>query len=251
MRLRERPTRSLTATTLLTTNTTTSTATSNNTSNDGESNSKNRNRSRVVIQRWMPFLIAGLFVVLILLGRRWRTASSIPGVLVLGTTTSNDTDTVVNNWCDRVTHARVDLNPDLAIHYPCETILNSQQSAAAAVAAVVLVVVCMLTGSFDLHRANKILFIAREYLDGALALGCTVHNNIDPSRTHICCWCSRKGVSSPPVVDRLRLRAVGWTLGDVQLLKKYVPTYANATPPSTRRSHRPGLGLSEYQCAHC
>jgi len=252
MRLRERPTRSLTAKTLLTTNTTTSSTATNDHTSNGESNSKHRNRSIVVIQRWIPFLSAGLFVVLIWLGRG-RTTNSLPGVSLVSlgtTTTSNDTETV-NNWCDRVTHARVDLNPDLAIHYPCETILNSQQSAAAAVAAVVLVVVCMLTGSFDLHRANKILFIAREYLDGALALGCTVHNNIDPSRTHICCWCSRKGVSSPPVVDRLRLRAVGWTLGDVQLLKKYVPTYANATPPSTRRSHRPGLGLSEYQCAHC
>jgi len=247
MRLRERPTRSLTAKTLLTTNTTTSSTATNDHTSNGESNSKHRNRSIVVIQRWIPFLSAGLFVVLIWLGRG-RTTNSLPGVSLVSlgtTTTSNDTETV-NNWCDRVTHARVDLNPDLAIHYPCETMMNSQ-SPSDATAAVVSVVVCMLTGSVDPHRANKILFTARDYIDGAMALGFTVQQNIDPSRTHMLLLL-KEGFELAPD-DILRLQAVGWTIGtapDFQLLKKYVPTYERYTTTYTKIT---AIGLSEYKCA--
>mmetsp|Transcript_44306 Transcript_44306/g.86962 ORF Transcript_44306/g.86962 Transcript_44306/m.86962 type:complete len:441 (+) Transcript_44306:140-1462(+) len=230
MRLRERQTQSSTAKTLWTTNTSTA---KNNTFN-GESNSRSKNRNRSIIQRWIPFL-AG-FVVLILLGR-WRI-QSIPRVLVLDTT-SNVTDTF--NWCDRVTNARADLNPDLAIRYPCET-MNSPSAAA-----VVSVVVCMLTGSVDPNRANKILFTAREYISGAMALGFTVRQNIDPSRTHMLLLL-KEGFELAPD-DILRLRAVGWTIGtapDFQLLKKYVPIYERYTTTYTKIT---AIGLSEYKCA--
>lgn len=101
--------------------------------------------------------------------------------------------------------------------------------------AVVLVVVCMLTGSVDPNCANKILFTAREYINGALALGYTVRQHIDPSRTHMLLLL-KEGFALAPE-DLLRLEAVGWTLGtapDFQLPPQYVLTYERYTTTYTK-----------------
>jgi len=103
-----------------------------------------------------------------------------------------------------------------------------------------------LTGSVDPKRANKILFTAREYIDGAMALGVTVKENIDPSRTHMLLLL-KEGFELERN-DLVRLQSVGWTVGtapDFQLLSQYTPRYERYKTTYTKVT---AIGLGEYKC---
>ena len=141
----------------------------------------------------------------------------------------------VADWCHTVEEARGGLDPSLAITYPCR-----------GMAPAVSAVVCMLTGSADASRANKILFTARDYIDGAMALGTTLLENTDHAKTHRLLLL-REGFELAPD-DKIRLESAGWTLGtapEFKLDKKYVPTYERYTTTYTKVT---ALGLAEYQC---
>jgi len=139
------------------------------------------------------------------------------------------------DWCDKMAIARADLMPSLAITYPCEE-LNPAMSA----------VVCMLTGATEANRANKILFTAREYIDGAMALGATLMENIDSSVTHQLLLL-KEGFELAPD-DLIRLKSVGWTIGtapEFKLSNKYTPTYERYKTTYTKVT---AIGLDEYKC---
>jgi len=140
-------------------------------------------------------------------------------------------------WCDTVAKARSDLDPSLAITYPCEEMTPGAISA----------VVCMLTGAVEANRANKILFTAREYIDGAMALGVTIMENIDKSMTHQLLLL-REGFELAPD-DLASLQSVGWTIGtapNFELLDEYIPTYERYKTTYTKVTV---IGMSEYKCA--
>lgn len=139
------------------------------------------------------------------------------------------------SWCDALAGARADLNPSMSIRYPCQDMKPATSA-----------VVCMLTGAVDATRANKILFTAREYIEGAMALGTTLMENIDPKRTHQLLLLKEGFELSHE--DMIRLESAGWTIGtapDFDLLPEYVPEYERYKTTYTKVT---AIGLGEYQC---
>jgi predicted Rossmann-fold nucleotide-binding protein len=148
-----------------------------------------------------------------------------------------DTRTSSTSWCDQIDAARRGLDKKLQISYPCE----KMQPATSAV-------VCMLTaGVSDDKQANRVVFTARNYIEGAMALGQTVRENIDTSQTHMLLLV-REGFMLAPD-DATRLEAVGWTIGtapDFDLPQKYVPRFPRYKTTYTKVT---AIGLAEYKCA--
>jgi len=143
--------------------------------------------------------------------------------------------TKTTSWCDNVAAARSKLDPDLYITYPCEE-LPAATSA----------IVCFLTAGVEEGKANRIVFSARDYINGALALGASLEKHVTRPDTHRLLLI-RKGFTVPPE-DMANLRAVGWTVGKapaIQVAKQYTPSFARHTTTYTKIS---AIGVSEYKC---
>lgn len=140
------------------------------------------------------------------------------------------------SWCDKVRQARADLSPSLWISYPCDGV----QPATSAI-------VCMLTdGVTDTSKASRVVFTARNYLEGAMSLGASLQGRIDPSQTHQLLLL-REGFELESD-DILRLQSVGWTIGtakNFELESKYLPKFPRYKTTYTKVT---AIGLSEYDC---
>ena len=125
----------------------------------------------------------------------------------------------------------------MRIHVPCETMTPHAKSA----------IVCMLTdGTTEDAKAKKFVFKAKDYINGALALGYSVRQNIDTDQTHMLLL-FRQGFEPSPE-DKIRLEAVGWTIGEAPnfpLKPKYIPNFARYKTTYTKVT---AIGLSEYDC---
>ena len=139
-------------------------------------------------------------------------------------------------WCDQVAAARELLDLSLQISYPCEGLRPATS-----------VVVCMLTGGVSDGKASLTIFTARNYIEGAMALGYSLQDNIDNFQTHMLLLL-REGFELAPD-DLIRLKAVGWMIGtapDFGLLGKYVPRFPRYKTTYTKVT---AIGLEEYKCA--
>lgn len=143
---------------------------------------------------------------------------------------------IVQPWCDQVKDARNALTlAHLRISYPCE----QMKPAASAI-------VCMLTDGATEKMANRIVFTARDYINGALSLGASLQGNIDPAQTHQLLLL-REGFELE-TDDLIRLKSVGWTIGtapNFPLDKQYIPKFPRYKTTYTKVS---AIGLSEYKC---
>jgi len=155
--------------------------------------------------------------------------------------TKEDKDSIIwqidsRTWCERVREAREALTlPHLRISYPCE-IMKPAISA----------IVCMLTDGTTEEKANRVVFTARDYIHGAMALGASLKGNIDPSRTHQLLLL-REGFELE-TDDLIRLEAAGWHIGtapNFPIEKKYIPRFTRYKTTYTKVT---AIGLSEYKC---
>ncbi|VEU39675.1 unnamed protein product [Pseudo-nitzschia multistriata] len=139
-------------------------------------------------------------------------------------------------WCETVREARDGLSlQKLHVSYPCEGLKPA-----------VSAIVCMLTDGATTEKANRIVFSARDYINGAMSLGASLEGRIDPSRTHMLLLL-RQGFELERD-DLVRLESVGWTIGtapDFPLPKKYLPRFPRYKTTYTKVS---AIGLSEYEC---
>lgn len=139
-------------------------------------------------------------------------------------------------WCSQVASARSGLVKNLHISYPCE---NLQPATSA--------VVCMLTdGAADESKATRVVFTAKNYIDGAMALGQSVKEYTDPSTTHMLLLVRDGFVLSED--DTIRLQSVGWTIGvapNFDLERKYVPGFPRYKTTYTKVT---AIGMEEYKC---
>ena len=107
-------------------------------------------------------------------------------------------------------------------------------------------IVCMLTDGTTTQTGSKIVFSARDYINGALALGASLQGNIDASQTHQLLLL-REGFELEND-DLIRLESVGWTIGtapNFPLQQKYIPKFPRYKTTYTKVS---AIGLSEYKC---
>ncbi|KAL3932204.1 MAG: hypothetical protein SGBAC_010959 [Bacillariaceae sp.] len=148
-----------------------------------------------------------------------------------------DSSSPGKSWCERIAAARSGLDKGLQIFYPCE----GMKAATSAV-------VCMLTAGVESEKkATRVVFTARNYIEGAMALGQSVKKNIDTSKTHMLLLV-REGFFLDPD-DARRLEAVGWVIGiapDFHLPKQYIPRFPRYKTTYTKVT---AIGLAEYECA--
>jgi hypothetical protein len=140
------------------------------------------------------------------------------------------------SWCERVREARDALKLSfLHIKYPCETMEPATSA-----------IVCMITDGTTEEKATRVVFTARDYINGAMALGASLKGNIDPLRTHQLLLL-REGFELE-TDDVIRLESVGWTMGtapDFPIEAKYLPTFPRYKTTYTKVT---AIGLSEYKC---
>jgi len=107
-------------------------------------------------------------------------------------------------------------------------------------------IVCMLTGGSTEKKASRIVFTARDYINGARSLGASLQKTIDKSQTHQLLLL-REGFQLSPE-DVIRLEAVGWTIGtapNFPLKDEYIPKFPRYKTTYTKVT---AIGLSEYKC---
>lgn len=173
-------------------------------------------------------------------GVRGAAATSIRNIRYDGDRGGNGGGDDANNlsWCEKVRQARADLSPSLRISYPCDN--TNMQAAKSAI-------VCMLTdGVTETSKASRIVFTARNYLEGAMSLGASLQGKIDPSQTHQLLLL-REGFELESD-DILRLESVGWVIGtakNFELESRYMPKFPRYKTTYTKVT---AIGLSEYEC---
>ena len=139
------------------------------------------------------------------------------------------------SWCDQVKKARSKLMPQLQINYKCDDLMPATSA-----------VVCMLTDGTTEEKASRTVFAARDYINGAMALGASVQRYIDPLKTHQLLLL-RDGFTLDDD-DMVRLQSVGWTIGtapNFDLERKYIPKFPRYKTTYTKVT---AIGLSEYDC---
>lgn len=148
----------------------------------------------------------------------------------------NSSSSSSRSWCDRVRDARDALTlSHLRISYPCEAMKPATSA-----------IVCMLTDGATEAKANRIVFSARDYIDGAMSLGASLQGNIDTSQTHQLLLL-REGFELD-TDDLIRLESVGWTIGtapNFPLQQNYIPKFPRYKTTYTKVT---AIGLSEYKC---
>lgn len=140
------------------------------------------------------------------------------------------------DWCSQVKAARKDLNHDLHIKVPCETMKPARSA-----------VVCYITAGAADGQGNHKVFAASDYINGVLALGASLKEHLTRTDTHQLLLI-REGFSLPQEAIA-QLQAVGWTIGsapDVPVDKKYLPNFERYKTLYTKTTV---VGLSEYKCA--
>lgn len=153
----------------------------------------------------------------------------------VGSRMKDDTSTSSFTWCNKVTDARSKLNKTLSVSYPCEHLKPATSA-----------VVCMLTDGATNDKASATMSSKQNYINGAMALGQSVARHIDPSKTHMLLMI-RDGFPLGPD-DRLRLQAVGWTIGtapNFPLKQEYLPRFPRYKTTYTKVT---AIGLEEYEC---
>ena len=150
-------------------------------------------------------------------------------------TVSSDTSSAGGNWCDKVKTARSDLDKELHITVPCDTMRPAKSA-----------VVCYLTAGVPDGQGNHKVFTGTDYINGALALGASLQDHVTRDDVHRLLLV-RDGFTIPD--DKIRmLEAVGWTLGKapkVEVDQKYIPRYERYKTLYTKISV---IGLAEYDC---
>lgn len=145
--------------------------------------------------------------------------------------------TTAPSWCLRVKRARAESNlPHLQISYPCESLKPA-----------VSAIVCMLTDGTTEQKTTRTVFAARDYINGALALGASLDGKTDKSQTHQLLLL-REGFELEND-DLTRLESVGWQIGtapNFPIEKKYEPKFPRYKTTYTKVTV---IGLSEYKCA--
>ena len=134
---------------------------------------------------------------------------------------------------------RSKLHPDLHLSYPCDNTANSANKYTSAI-------VTFLTAGVEEGKGNRIVFTGKDYINGALALGASLTKYMTRPDT-LRLLLIREGFSIPPE-EKMRLEAVGWTLGvapNIQVADKYMPTFRRYKTTYTKIS---AIGLSEFQC---
>ncbi|KAL3913203.1 MAG: hypothetical protein SGILL_006584 [Bacillariaceae sp.] len=140
-----------------------------------------------------------------------------------------------SEWCQQVAAARFHVSDFLQIHYPCESL----QPATSAI-------VCMLTDGAADGKATKVVFTARDYINGVMTLGKSLQGNIDPSQTHQLLLL-REGFELA-ADDVIRLQSVGWTIGtapNFPLQTKFIPRFPRYKTTYTKVT---AIGMEEYKC---
>lgn len=139
-------------------------------------------------------------------------------------------------WCERVKKAREAFNvASLSITYPCEQMKPAKSA-----------IVCMLTDGTTEEKATRVVFAARDYINGALALGASLAGRIDKSQTHQLLLL-REGFELG-TDDLIRLEASGWHIGtapNFPIETKYTPKFPRYKTTYTKVT---AIGLSEYKC---
>lgn len=145
-------------------------------------------------------------------------------------------DSSGSSWCDRVKAARESLGmAHLRVSYPCEGMKPATSA-----------IVCMLTDGASEAKANRIVFTARDYINGAMSLGASLQDSIDHSQTHQLLLL-REGFELEQS-DLIRLKAVGWVIGtapNFPLEPKYIPKFPRYKTTYTKVT---AIGMSEYDC---
>lgn len=146
--------------------------------------------------------------------------------------TGNDNN---NDWCGQVKKARSDLDKELHITVPCDTMKPAKSA-----------IVCYLTAGVPDGQGNHKVFTGTDYINGALALGASLQDHVTRDDVHRLLLV-RDGFSIPDD-KRAMLEAVGWTLGKapkVEVDQKYIPRYERYKTLYTKISV---IGLAEYDC---
>jgi hypothetical protein len=159
-----------------------------------------------------------------------RLVDIIPPSSIPKTSTSSS-----SSWCHQVARARTHVPTFLQIHYPCETLKPATSA-----------IVCMLTDGVPQGKETKVVFTARDYIDGVMTLGASLQGNVDPSQTHQLLLL-REGFELHPD-DAIRLQSVGWHIGkapDFPLERRYLPKFPRYKTTYTKVT---AIGLEEYQC---
>lgn len=139
-------------------------------------------------------------------------------------------------WCDRVQEARSRLSSNLQIQVPCETMKPAKSA-----------IVCMLTDGVSEEKKTRVVFTATNYIHGAMALGASLQDRIDPEQTHMLLLLREGFVLDPN--DLIRLQSVGWIIGtapNFPLKQRYLPRFPRYKTTYTKIS---AIGLEEYECA--
>ena len=106
----------------------------------------------------------------------------------------------------------------------------------------------MLTdGAADETKANRVVFTAKNYIDGAMALGQSVKEYTDPSTTHMLLLVREGFILSQE--DTIRLQSVGWTIGtapNFDLEKKYIPRFQRYKTTYTKVRKRKNVGRNYF-----
>lgn len=147
----------------------------------------------------------------------------------------NATMLMPRDWCEKVRRAREGLAPALLIAVPCERMAAAKSA-----------VVCMLTDGAKGDRTSKVVFAATDYVHGAMALGASLESAIDTTQTHRLLLLREGFILSPD--DKVRLEAVGWTIGTAPNLspqQKHAPRFERYKTTYTKIS---SIGLEEYDC---
>lgn len=141
------------------------------------------------------------------------------------------------NWCDVVSKARENLDPSLHIKVPCEKMKPATSA-----------VVCMLTAGVPDGKGTRTVFTGTDYVNGALALGASLDDNLISQKGHVHKLLLIKEGFTLPDESIQKLEAVGWILGkspDIQVDKKYTPSFARYKNVYPKISV---IGLAEYKC---
>jgi lipopolysaccharide biosynthesis glycosyltransferase len=194
-------------------------------------NDRTTRRRRSIFLLILPILVFGIalrnYLLLVDMGFGYvDSSSSSSSILHIDT----------RSWCERVREARDALQLSfLHIKYPCETMKPATSA-----------IVCMITDGATEERATRIVFTARDYINGAMALGASLKGNIYPSRTHQLLLL-REGFELE-TDDVIRLESVGWTMGtapNFPLEQEYLPKFKRYKTTYTKIT---AIGLSEYKC---
>lgn len=140
-----------------------------------------------------------------------------------------------SSWCDNVAKARNNLDPALHIIVPCEDMSPANSA-----------IVVYITAGVEEGKGTRTVFTATDYVNGVLALGASLKDNLTRKDTHLLLLL-RQGFTLPQeYLDQIT--AVGWIIGKappIDIPDEYLPSFKRYKSVYTKISV---TGLSEYDC---